>query len=814
MSTIAALLFLLVIIAGCAFYRISRFVWPLIIAVTLICFRLDHLLSMAWLIPLWVLFLLIVALIHLPASWRCRYLTRHVLKKFRAMTPPISETERIALDAGDIGWEGELFGGKPHWRKLHNLVKPQLTEVEQAFIDQQVTTLCQMLHEWEISRAGNDLPVAVWEYIKKQRFWGLIIPTQYEGLGFSPYAHSCIITKIASRSVNAAITIMVPNSLGPAELLLRYGTEAQKKYYLPRLACGDEIPCFALTAPTAGSDAAHLSDIGIVCKGEFEGQTIIGIRLNWDKRYITLAPIATVAGLAFKLYDPEHLLGSQEDIGITLCLVPAHHPGVEMGKRHMPMNMAFMNGPTRGKDVFIPLDWVIGGKKMCGNGWYMMMESLAVGRGISLPALATGMSQLALRATSAYARLRYQFKTPIGHFEGIQEALARIVGFTYICEATRIFTANAVQMGIKPSLASAITKYQLTELSRKIINDAMDIHGGKTIQFGPKNYLGFFYEALPINITVEGANILTRNLIIFGQGALRCHTFLRNELVAMEQADTPRGLRYFDHLLLKHTGYFINRWVRLAVYSMTAGYFIHVPQGNSLKTKTYYQQLTRMSMALAVVVDTLLLVLGGELKRRERLSARLGDVLSYLYLASAILWYYQQQQQPKSDWPVVQWTLDWCLQQIYQAFDDLLTNFPQQRWLSKVLRCMIFPWGRPYRPPTDKLDHQVAMAFQAVSPMRERLTSSCYIGTAAEPLGKMEQALQQAELVAPIQQKLQHALHSGELARNLTTPELFAIALKANILTADEVELCQQFDQLCAEIIAVDEFAPETLQGK
>jgi acyl-CoA dehydrogenase len=363
MSTIAALLFLLVIIAGCAFYRISRFVWPLIIAVTLICFRLDHLLSMAWLIPLWVLFLLIVALIHLPASWRCRYLTRHVLKKFRAMTPPISETERIALDAGDIGWEGELFGGKPHWRKLHNLVKPQLTEVEQAFIDQQVTTLCQMLHEWEISRAGNDLPVAVWEYIKKQRFWGLIIPTQYEGLGFSPYAHSCIITKIASRSVNAAITIMVPNSLGPAELLLRYGTEAQKKYYLPRLACGDEIPCFALTAPTAGSDAAHLSDIGIVCKGEFEGQTIIGIRLNWDKRYITLAPIATVAGLAFKLYDPEHLLGSQEDIGITLCLVPAHHPGVEMGKRHMPMNMAFMNGPTRGKDVFIPLDWVIGGKK-------------------------------------------------------------------------------------------------------------------------------------------------------------------------------------------------------------------------------------------------------------------------------------------------------------------------------------------------------------------------------------------------------------------------------------------------------------------
>ncbi|MGB6977307.1 MAG: acyl-CoA dehydrogenase [Gammaproteobacteria bacterium] len=814
MISIAALILLLIIGGACAFFRVSRFVWPIIIAAILIGYTIYGLMTSWLLILVWILFLLLLGIVHLPATLRCHYITRHLLKKFQEMTPHISETERIALEAGDVWWEGELFGGRPHWRKLNNFPRPELTNEERAFLDHQVETLCQMLQEWEINNKNNDLPLSVWQYIKKERFWGLIIHPQYGGHGFSAYAHSCIVTKIASRSTNAAVSVMVPNSLGPAELLQQYGTEEQKQHYLPRLANGEEIPCFALTAPEAGSDAAHIPDTGIICHGEFQGQSIIGIRLNWNKRYITLAPVATVLGLAFKLYDPEHLLGDQEDIGITLALIPTKQPGVEIGNRHMPMNFAFMNGPTRGKDVFIPLDWIIGGKKMCGKGWYMMMESLAVGRGISLPALATGMSQLALRTTGAYARLRYQFKMPLGQFEGIQEALARIGGFTYICEATRIFTVSAAQQGVKPSLASAITKYHLTELSRKIINDAMDIHGGKTIQFGPKNYLGYFYEALPISITVEGANILTRNLIIFGQGALRCHSFLRNELVAMRQADSPRGLRFFDHLLLKHSGHFVTRLVRLLIYTWTGGHFIHAPKASAEKVKPYYRQLTRMSAALAVVVDVMLLLLGGDLKRCERLSARLGDVLSYLYLASAVLWYYQQHQHPSSDWPLVRWSLDWCLHQIYRAFDELFANLPKQRWLGYGLRWVVFPWGRPYCPPSDKLDQQVASALQHSSPMRDRLTSCCYTGKVPETIALMEQALHLTKLVAPIQQKLHHAVRTDQLDGRLPMPKLLETALNANILTLDEVKLCQQFDGLCAEIIAVDEFSPTTLQGK
>jgi acyl-CoA dehydrogenase len=810
MLTFVAFISLLILIYVCAFHRISRFIWPVLLAAVLVGYSIYNLLPVWLLVPIWLIFLAIFGLTQLPITLRCRYLTRHILKKFQQMMPPISETEHIALEAGDVWWEGELFNGRPHWHKLHKLTNPELTDEENAFLDQQVTTLCQMLQDWEINQSG-DLPAAVWQYIKQHRFWGLIIHPQYGGHGFSPYAHSCIIAKIASRSVSAAISIMVPNSLGPAELLQRYGTDEQKQHYLPRLARGEDIACLALTGPEAGSDAAHMPDTGIVCQSEFQGRSVIGIRLNWDKRYITLAPIATLLSLAFQLYDPEHLLGDREKIGITLCLIPTQHSGVEIGKRYMPMNLGFLNGPTRGKDVFIPLDWVIGGEKMCGKGWHMLMESLAVGRGISLPALATGMSQLALRATSAYAQLRQQFKTPLGRFEGIQEALARMGSFTYICEATRIFTANALQLGVKPALASAIAKYHLTELSRKIINDAMDIYGGKAIQFGPNNEIGLFYQALPISITVEGANILTRNLIIFGQGALRCHSFLRNELVAMRQAHTTHGLRYFDHLLLKHSGYFVSRSVRLLTYSWTGGHFIHTPKSSGKKVKRYYQQLTRMSMALAVVVDATLLVLGGELKRHERLSARLGDVLSYLYMASAVLWYYQQHQQPKSDWPLVHWSLDWCLQQIYQAFDEFFANFPKHHWMSSYLRWLVFPWGRAYRPPSDHLGQQVALALQKPSPLRDRLTSCCYIGEGTEPLAMMEQALELVELVAPIQQKLHHALQVEQIAKTIPTTKLFETALNADILTLDEVKLCQQLEQLRAKIIAVDEFSPETL---
>lgn len=753
----------------------------------------------------WLFYLIIVSVLVIPTA-RHVLITKPLLTRIQKILPPMSETERIALEAGDVWWEAELFRGRPNWKKFQQKELPGLSEEEQVFIDNQVETLCAMLNDYEIVQ-NHDLPKEVWNYLKRERFFGLVIPKEYGGHGFSALAHSSIIVKIASRSVSAAVDTMVPNSLGPGELLCHYGTDQQKQYYLPRLARGEEIPCFALTAPEAGSDAGGIPDIGIVCKGEYEGKEILGINLNFDKRYITLAPIATVIGVAFKLYDPQHLLGDRAEVGITLALIPANHSGIEIGKRHFPGGLAFMNGPVRGNDVFIPLDWVIGGEAMVGEGWRMLMECLSIGRSISLPALSTAISGLSYRMTGAYARIRKQFKLPIGRFEGVEAALAQIAGFTYIIEATRRLTAAAVDNNLKPSLASAIAKYQMTELARKTVDDSMDVHGGRSIQLGPRNYLGLVYQAVPISITVEGANILTRNLIIFGQGAMRCHPFVQKEMAAMLNPDKQQGFDEFDGLLLKHLGYAASNLLSTFAMGLGTSYFVKTPDSPMAK---YYRQLTRMSSALAFITDAALGVLGGNLKRRERLSARLGDVLSNLYLASAVLKYYEDNHQSEDDRPHVEWCLQYCLFHMQEALYRFFDNF-QYRALAGFLRFIIFPWGRVYKLPNDTLDKKLATKMQMHSAFRNRLTQYCYIGKGSQDIvGRLELTLSKVIAVENLEKKLQAGIQSGMIKVTPNAPlnliDVITAAVQAQVLTQEEADLINTAEQMRLDVIAVDEF--------
>lgn len=807
MLTLFSFIVLLAAITGLAFFRVSLKISTAVMGGLLFLISVAQLAAWWLLIPLWLIYIGI-ALIFNVTNIRLKFFTAPLLKYFRKVLPPMSATEKIALEAGDVWWEGELFRGQPDWKKLLAMPKPALSIQEQDFLDKQVETLCTMLNDWEIVHQDGDLPKEVWDYLKEQGFFGLVIAREYGGHGFSALAHSTIVSKIASRSMSAAVNTMVPNSLGPAELIALYGTEEQKHYFLPRLAKGIDIPCFGLTAPQAGSDATAITDTGIVCRGEFNEEEIIGIRLNWNKRYITLAPIATILGLAFKMYDPEHLLGAQEDLGITLCLVPTNHPGVEIGRRHSPLRLAFMNGPTEGQDVFIPLDWIIGGAEMRGKGWQMLMECLSVGRGISLPALGTATAKLCYRSAGAYARVRHQFKLPIGKLEGIQEALARIGGFTYICEATRLMSASAVDQNIKPSLASAITKYHLTELARKTLNDAMDIHAGKGIQLGPKNYLGLIHDAIPTSITVEGANILTRNLIIFGQGAMRCHPYIQLEMEAAKDKDLQQGLLQFDKLFSGHLAYSLGNFARNLIYGLSGGVFIHAPKS---PVALYYRQLTRMSTALALTADIAMALLGGDLKRKERLSARLGDVLSYLYLASSVLRYYENKNQPASDLPLVNWSIQWCLANIQIAFDEFFANFPY-RWLATILRRMIFPWGRAYIMPRDRLGQRIAEDMQKMSELRMRLTQYCYVSQDNEDgLGCLENAWQAILAAEPVKLKVTNGVRSGRIPRLASFAEQIDVASKAGILTAEEIQLLQTADDLANAAIAVDEFDAKEL---
>jgi len=750
----------------------------------------------------------LIALLLTVVPLRRRWLSRPLFAAYRAVLPQMSATERAALEAGTVWWEGELFRGDPDWGKLLDYPVPSLTAAEQAFLDNEVEEACRRVDDWQVSHTQQDLPPDVWRYLAEQGFFGMIIPPQYGGLGFSAYAHSQVVTKLATRSSALAVTVMVPNSLGPAELLLHYGTQEQKNHYLPRLARGIEIPAFALTSPWAGSDAAAIPDVGIVCKGQWQGRETIGMRVTWDKRYITLAPVCSLLGLAFHLYDPDGLLGSAPDIGITCALVPADHTGVETGRRHFPLNAMFMNGPTRGKEVFMPLDFIIGGAAMAGQGWRMLMECLAAGRSISLPSSHAGMAQLTARSVGAYARVRSQFNMAVGRFEGIEEALTRIGAFTYLIDATRKLVAGAVDLGEKPAVASAIAKYHVTERARKVVNDGMDVIGGKGICLGPQNFLGRAYQQVPIGITVEGANILTRSLIVFGQGALRCHPYLRAEMEAAADADPARGLAAFDRALWDHVGFTIRNGLRAFWLGLTGSHFVAVAAEVAPVMRRYYQQLTRFSAAFAFLADISLLTLGGSLKRREKLSARLGDILAQMFLMSATLKRFEAEGRQVADAPLAHWAIWDAMYQAQQAFDGVIANFPN-RFIGAFLRRTIFPWGHPYVVPSDELGHQVAQALIEPSATRDRLTAECFVpDDENEPVGALERALAATLAAEPAEAKIRAAERTGRFAGDprANVRDIATLAVAAGVLDAAEQELIQRRNRLRDCVIRVDDF--------
>jgi acyl-CoA dehydrogenase len=725
------------------------------------------------------------------------------------MLPDISETEQVALDAGTVGWEGELFAGKPDWKLLKKQPYLALSVEEQAFLDGPVEELCHMLNSWEITHIDADLNPETWEFLKRNRFFGMIIPKEYGGLGFSAMAHRAVLQKIASVCTVASSTVAVPNSLGPGELLLHYGTEEQKNYFLPRLARGEDIPCFGLTGPTAGSDATSIPDHGIICKRKYKGEEILGIELNFDKRYITLAPSATIIGIAFRMYDPDGLLGDTEDLGISLALVPRDSKGMDIGRRHMPLNLPFQNGPIRGKDVFVPLNSLIGGIEMAGQGWRMLIECLSVGRAISLPATSTGGTKMGSLASGAYARIRKQFNLPIGRFEGIEAALARIAGNTYATSALSRMTATAVDLGEKPAVTSAIAKYHTTEMGREVIRDAMDIHGGKGVIMGPRNYLGRAWQGVPVSITVEGANILTRNLMIFGQGAIRCHPYVLKEMQAARLENVSERVDRFDALLFSHAGYSIRNAARSLILGLSFGKFAIVPHDR--KTAKYYKKLSRYSASLAFISDIAMLTLGGKLKQKEHISARLGDVLSHLYICSAMLKRYESEGRPVADQAILAWAFHSAIYKIQVALRLVIDNFPN-RYLRFLLRFIVFPFGRREKEPGDRLTHKVAQLLMVPSDTRDRLTHGVFkSATSDHPVCLMEQALPQVIHAEPLERRLLKALKQGEI-KGITWDEQVKNALDKSILTPEEAAILRRVRDLVAEIIAVDDFDIEELR--
>lgn len=755
----------------------------------------------------WILFLVPATILNIPFLRRT-LITSPIFAIFRKIKPTMSSTEKEALEVGTVGWDGELFSGMPDWNKLLAYPKPKLSTEEQAFLEGPVEQFCSMISDWDITQNRFNLSPEQWQFLRDNGFFGIIIPKKYGGKEFSAVAHSSIIAKVAGRSITASTIISVPNSLGPAELLLEYGTEEQKNYYLPRLAKGEEIPCFALTSPLAGSDAGSMPDYGIVCKSIFEGKEIVGIRLNWDKRYITLAPVATLLGLAFKLYDPEHLIGDKEELGITCALIPTNTSGIKIGRRHFPLNSAFPNGPTQGKDVFIPLNWIIGGTANIGHGWHMLVERLSVGRAISLPSTVTGCAKVAAYVTGAYARIRKQFNLPIGRFEGVEEVLARVIGHAYIMDATRLFTVAAIDRGEAPAVPSAISKYHVTELGRKVVNDTMDIHGGKGICMGPRNYIGRPYQETPIAITVEGANILTRSMIIFGQGAIRCHPYVLDELMAAQNENIREGLKQFDKAFFSHIGFLWSNLVRSFWFALTKSRFASAPKS---KVGRYYQHFTRYSAALALATDISMMVFGGELKRKEYISARLGDVLSQLYIGSAVLKRFDDQGSPVEDLPIIKWACFTALYNIQKQLYAFIRNFPN-KVVSKLLQIIIFPLGRGLKEPTDIMNHQVASLFLSPSASRTRLVEGAFIApTSNNPVGLIGVALEKIIAVEDIEKRVQIAEREGKI-KGYTFTEKVLSAAQNGIINESEQQQLLETDAMRREVIAVDDFSREELE--
>ncbi len=808
MPVILTLLAALIATGACAYHRSSLRTWAIAtIATTLVVGLIAH---APWTMIILLIIELAIAVPLLLVDFRRRQISAPLLKLFAKVTPKLSETEQTALEAGTVGFEGELFSGKPDWHELLKQPKPELSVEEQAFIDGPVEELCGMIDDWQITHELADLPPNVWEFIKKNRFFGMIIPKQYGGLQFSALAHSAVLQKLATMSATVASTVAVPNSLGPAELLLHYGSDEQKNYYLPRLAVGDEIPCFALTGPYAGSDATSIPDFGIVCKQTVDGVETLGIKLTFDKRYITLAPVATVVGLAFRMYDPEHLLGDKEDLGITLALLPRSTPGLQIGRRHFPLNVPFQNGPIHGKDMFVPLSTLIGGPHMAGHGWRMLVECLSVGRAISLPSNATGALRGAVASVGSYARMRKQFGLAIARFEGVEEALARIGGLTYATAALSRATAAAVDRGEKPAVPSAIAKYHATEWGRQVAGDAMDVLGGKGVQLGPNNYAGRAWQGVPIAITVEGANIMTRSLMIFGQGAIRCHPYVLKEMQALSITDRGEQLKTFDRLLFGHIGFGISNAVRSFAMGLT-GSRLGESAGDAY-TRRYYRKLDRYSAALALCADVFMGVLGGKLKFKEKLSARLGDVLSYLYIASSMLKRYEDTGRPEADRPLLAWAFHQCVWNMQMALDGAIRNFPV-RPVSWLLRMLVFPFGRREVPPSDRLGRRVAALITAPSEARDRLLEWVYLTpTANNTVGRMNALLPDVIAAEPVDRKFGKAQKSGQFRTHDYMDQLTE-AEQAGVLNASEAALLKRVREGVFEFISVDDFEPDELRA-
>ncbi|MBS7458636.1 acyl-CoA dehydrogenase [Coralloluteibacterium stylophorae] len=751
-------------------------------------------------IPLAVLLLLTIVPLRRAA------ITRAAMGWFRKVLPEMSATEREAIEAGEPWWEAEMFRGRPDWKKLMDFQYTALTPAERSFLDNEVETVCAMVDDWKVEFEDKDLPQPVWDYLREKRFFAMLISTEYGGLGFSALAQSSVVTKLASRSNALAVTVMVPNSLGPGELLLKYGTDAQKKRWLPGLADGSEIPCFGLTGPEVGSDATAMPDTGVVCWGEHEGERVLGLRLNFSKRWITLAPVATVIGLAFKLSDPDGLIeGGRKDYGITCALVPASHPGIQIGRRHYP-GSAFMNGPIKGEDVFIPLDWIIGGMPMAGHGWRMLVECLSAGRGISLPAMSAAAGQAMYRSVGAYARIRRQFRVPVGRFEGVQEATGRIAGYAYTLEAMRVMTASAVDHCI-PSVVTTIAKYHMTEMMRKVLTDGMDVLSGRGVQYGPRNPIATPYRAVPIAITVEGANILGRSLMIFGQGAIRCHGYVLDEMAAAHAGDLDR----FDRLLFAHLGSSINRAVRAFTFGLFGSGLATSPvNGPSAR---YFRELERMSASLAFAADIAMGTLGGDLKRRERLSARLGDVLSQLYIGSCALRFFHANGERPEDLPHLRWAMDNCLNEIGVAFEGVIRNLPM-RPAAALLRLVVFPTGNPYRPVSDRDNAAIADAMLEQTDFRERISHLAYRARdAADPHAQLEHAFQLCLRAEPAYEVFLKASAKGQLA-GANTREQLEDAVAKGLLDRRQADLVAEYDAARYEALLTDDFSKAYLRGE
>jgi acyl-CoA dehydrogenase len=769
----------------------------------------------------------VVAFVWLAAAWimlfpnqlRTRWITQPLLSLVSGLLPRLSDTEAQALKSGSVGWDGELFKGHPDWDRLLGPSAARLSEEEMAFIDGPLEALCNLLDDWEITNEEYDLPQGVWDFIREEGFFGLVIPREHGGRGFSHTAHSEIVMKLSTRSVSAAVTVMVPNSLGPGELLLHYGTTEQKGRYLPRLARGEEVPCFALTSPVAGSDAGAIPDKGIVCRGQWQGEEVLGLRVTWNKRYITLAPVATLIGLAIKVYDPDHLVGEEEVVGVTCVLVPRDLEGVNAGARHLPMNTVFMNGPTWGNEVFIPMDQVIGGQPMLGKGWTMLLECLSIGRSISLPALATGAGKLASLTAGAYAYTREQFGRSVSQFEGVQEALEPVAGYTYQMNAARLFTAAMLDRGEHPSVPSALLKYRNTDLMRRVIDNAMDVIAGRGVITGPRNFLARAYQAVPIAITVEGANILTRSLMVFGQGAIRCHPYITDVIAAVENPDPARSLQQFDRTFYRLVANTARNGLRALALAWFGGILERAPSAGSLQT--HYRQLGRFSAAFAFLTDVILLSVGGGLKARQRLSGRMADCLVHLYYASAVIRYWHDQGYPEAQRDVVDWSLQTSLRDAYGALRAAIDDFPVAA-LRRPLRWLVFPPGhtRP-RGPNDALGRVVAVAIVEDGPLREHLTAGCFVPEDSEDaVGRLLNAYRLARRTEEIRGRVNDAIRRHDEDQVDSVPlllghqraELVDWAVDSGIVAEEERELLLEALTALYDVIRVDAFDPEGLK--